>query len=164
VRLLNVWENVPHCCEVNFVQLTHIVWTQINDNGWIYYAPGTDSMTVSCADRHPVDIPLKWPVNCFLTQPARVTARPDYQSMRSVLANSSNHKQNQLIQVNLHKYWEELGTRLNLSTLNLNLNFRETILHADDLRKLGTLRYTFWNTSGRKNIRLPIMVILLFCI
>jgi hypothetical protein len=32
---------------------------------------------------------------------------------------------------------EELGTRLNLSTLNLDLNFRETISHADDLSYAG---------------------------
>lgn len=29
---------------------------------------------------------------------------------------------------------EELGTRVNLSKLHLNLNFQETISHADDLR------------------------------
>jgi hypothetical protein len=87
--------------------------------------------------------------------------------MRSALANSSNQKENQLIQVKLHnECCEELGTRLNLSTLNLNLNFRETISHADDMKYAGIkdiLRDTFWNTSGRRNLRLSIMVTLLFC-
>ena len=58
--------------------------------------------------------------------------------MRSVLANSSTDKGGQLIQVKLHnECCEELGTRLNLSTLKLNLNFRVTISHADDLRYAG---------------------------
>jgi hypothetical protein len=58
--------------------------------------------------------------------------------MRSILANSSNDKSGQLIQVKLHnECCEELGTRLNLSTLSLNLNFRETISHADNLRYAG---------------------------
>jgi hypothetical protein len=32
---------------------------------------------------------------------------------------------------------EELGTRLNLNTLSLDLNFRETASHADDLKYAG---------------------------
>ena len=60
------------------------------------------------------------------------------QPMRFVLANSSNHKENQLIWVRLHnECCEELGTCLNLSTMNLNLNFRETISHDDDLSYAG---------------------------
>jgi hypothetical protein len=58
VRLLKVWKTLPESCEVNFVQLTHTVWTQVSDNEWIYYTPEVDSMTVLCADRNPVDIPL----------------------------------------------------------------------------------------------------------
>jgi len=55
--------------------------------------------------------------------------------MRSVLAVSSNDRENQLIQVKLHnECCEELRKRLNFSTLKLDLNFRENISHADDLR------------------------------
>jgi hypothetical protein len=32
---------------------------------------------------------------------------------------------------------EELGARVNLSKINLNLNFRQTVSHADDLRYAG---------------------------
>jgi hypothetical protein len=40
--------------------------------------------------------------------------------------------------VKLHnEHCEEIGSCLNLSTMNLNLNFRETISHADDLRYAG---------------------------
>ena len=46
-------------CEVNLVKLTHILWTQVNDNERIYYAPGTESMTMLCNDGDPVDLPLK---------------------------------------------------------------------------------------------------------
>ena len=47
-------------------------------------------------------------------------------------------RDNQLIQVKLHnECCEELGTRLNFGTLNIDLNFRETISHADDLRYTG---------------------------
>ena len=50
VRLLKMWKSLPDSCEVNFVQLTHTVWTQVYDNEWIYYTPGVESLTVLCAD------------------------------------------------------------------------------------------------------------------
>jgi len=46
VRLLKVWKTLPDSCEVHLVKLTRTVWTQINGNEWIYYTPGTDSLTV----------------------------------------------------------------------------------------------------------------------
>ena len=120
MRNLEVWENVPDSYELKFAQLTHAVWTQVNDER-IYYAPRTESVTVLCADRDPADIPVKG--YSQLLQPRCY-----------VLANSSNHKENQLIQVKLHnECCVERGTCLNLSTMNLNLNLRETISHADDL-------------------------------
>jgi hypothetical protein len=92
VRLLKVWENVPHSCQVHFAQMAHTVWTQVYDE-WIYCAPGTESMTVLCADRDPVDIPLKGgdklpndPTRKGYIQVALL------HPMRSALANSSNHK------------------------------------------------------------------------
>jgi hypothetical protein len=60
------------------------------------------------------------------------------QPMRVIHANSSNSGNNQLIQVHLNnECCEELGTRLNFSTLNLDLNFRETVSHADELKYAG---------------------------
>jgi hypothetical protein len=58
VRLLKVWKNVPGSCEVIFAQLTRAVWTKVNDER-IYYAPDIERVTVLCAVRDPVDIPLK---------------------------------------------------------------------------------------------------------
>lgn len=95
-----MWENVPDSCEIKFVQLAHSVWTKINDNEWIYYTPGTDNMTVLCADRDPIDIPLKGAVKLFLTEPVRVRARPHYWSLCALsLQTFRTNKENQLIQV-----------------------------------------------------------------
>ena len=53
VRLLKVWKTLPNSCEVHLVKFTHSVWTQVNDNEWIYYAPGTENMTVLRNDQRP---------------------------------------------------------------------------------------------------------------
>jgi len=94
---------------------------------------------VLCSDRDPVDIPLKGAGKLIIDSTCKGYSKAALlQPMRSVLANNSNTRDSQLIQVKLHnECCEELGTRLNLSTLNLDLNFRETISHADDLRYAG---------------------------
>ena len=126
VRLLKVWKPLPDSCEVHFVKLTHTVGTRVNDSEWIYYAPGTDSMTVLCNDRDPVDILLKGAGKLVIDSTCKGYSKAALlQPMRSLLANSSNNRDSQLIQVKLHnECCEELGTRLKLSTLNLDLNFR----------------------------------------
>ena len=59
VRLLNEHRTLPGSCDLHYVQLTHTVWTQITDNEWIYYVPRRKSIIILCADRDPVDVPLK---------------------------------------------------------------------------------------------------------
>jgi len=113
VRLLKVWKTLPDSCEVNFVQLTHTVWTQVSDNEWIYYTPGVDSMTVLRADRDPVDIPLKGARKLLIDPICKGYSRAALlQPMRVIHANNSNGGNNQLTQVQLNnECCEELGTR-----------------------------------------------------
>jgi hypothetical protein len=124
---------------VHYVQLTHTVWTQINDNEWIYYVPRKDSITILCAGRDPVDVPLKGAGRLSVDSTCKGYSRAALlQPLRKGKANTSNAKEHHLVQVQLHnECCEELGTRVNLSKLNLNLNFRQTVSHADDLRYAG---------------------------
>jgi hypothetical protein len=139
VRLLKMWKSLPDSCEVHVVQLTHTVWTQVNNNKWGYYTPGVDGMTVLCTDRDPVDIPLKGAGKLILDHTCKGYSKVTLlQSMRVLQANSSKNGNSQLVQVQLYnECCEELGTRLNFSILNLDLNFRETVSHADDLKYVG---------------------------
>jgi hypothetical protein len=139
VRLLKMWKNLPENCEVHLVRLTHTVWTQVNDNEWVYYAPEVDSVTVLCADRDPIDVPLRGAGKLILDPNCKGYSKAALlQPIQAVRADSSKSGNNQLIQVKLqNECCEELGTRLNLSTLKLNLNFRETVSHADDLKYVG---------------------------
>jgi hypothetical protein len=139
VRLLKMWKRLPDSCEVSVVQLTHTVWTQVNDNEWVYYTPGTDSMTVLCADQDPVDVFLKGAGRLTLDPTCKGYSKAALlQPVRVIKANSSKSGNNQLVQVELHsECCEELGTRLNLSNLKLDLSFRETVSHADDLKYAG---------------------------
>ena len=139
VRLLKMWKSLPESCEVHVVKLTHTVWTQVYDNEWVYYTPGVDSMTVLCTDRDPIDVPLRGAGKLTLEPTCKGYSKAALlQPVREIRADGSKSGNNQLIQVKLqNECCEELGTRLNLSTLELDLNFRETVSHADDLKYVG---------------------------
>jgi len=134
-----MWKSLPESCEVHFVQLTHTVWTQVKDNEWDYYTPGVDSMTVLCADRDPIDVPLRGAGKLMLDSTCKGYSKAAMlQPVREIRADGSKSGNNQVIQVKFHnECCEELGTRLKLSTLQLDLNFRETVSHADDLKYVG---------------------------
>jgi hypothetical protein len=168
VLLLTPQKTLPDSCEVHYVQLNNTVWTQISDTEWIYYVPRKDSITILCADRDPVDAPLMGAGRLAIDFTCKGYSRAALlQPLRSVKTNDSGAKENRLVQVQLNnECCEELGTRVNLSKLNLNLNFRQTISHADDLKYAGitkskTWKSTYWNTSGRENTQFCIMGTLL---
>ena len=139
VRLLKEWKKLPDSCEVHYVQLTHTVWTQISDNEWVYYVPSRDSITILCAGQDPVDIPLKGAGKLSIEPVCKGYSRAALlQPLRAGKMNTSKAREHRLIQVQLHnECCEELGTRINLSKLTLNLNFRQTVSHAEDLKYAG---------------------------
>lgn len=139
VRLLKERKLIPGKCEVNYVQLTNTVWTQISDSEWLYYVPSKDSITILCAGHDPVDIPLKGAGKLFVDSNCKGYSRAALlQPLRTGKVNTSGTKEHRLVQVDLHnECCEELGTRVNLNKLKLNLNFRQTVSHADDLRYAG---------------------------
>jgi hypothetical protein len=139
VRLLREQGNLPSSCELHYVVLNNTVWTQIGKNEWVYYVPNRDSITILCADRVPVDVPLKGAGKLSIDPACKGYSRAALlQPLRSVNANTSSAREHRLAQAQLStEYCEELKTRVNLSRLNLDLNFRQTVSHADDLRYAG---------------------------
>jgi hypothetical protein len=139
VRLLKKHSTLPSSCELHYVLLNYTVWTQISKNEWVYYIPNRDSITILCADRVPVDVLLKGAGKLSIDPDCKGYSKAALlQPMRSVKANTSSAREHRLAQAQLStECCEELNARVNLSRLNLNLNFRQTVSHADDLRYAG---------------------------
>ena len=139
VRLLKEQRVLPSSCEVHYVQVNHTVWTQISANEWVYFVPRKDSMTILCADRDPIDVPLKGAGRLSIDPHCKGYSRAALlQPLRTVRMNASSAKEHRLAQIQLtNECCEELGTRVNMSKIKLNLNFRQTVSHADDLRYAG---------------------------
>jgi hypothetical protein len=96
-------------------------------------------MTILCAERDPVDVPLKGAGRLSVDPTCKGYSRTALlQPLRAVNVNTSLAKEHRLAQIQLrNECCEELGTRVNMSKVNLNLNFRQIFSHADDLRYAG---------------------------
>lgn len=136
VRLLKERRILPSRCEIHYVRVNHTIWTQVSENEWVYYVPGRDSTTILCAD---VDVPLKGAGRLSVDPHCKGYSRAALlQPLRTPRVNWSSIKEHRLAQIKLqNECCEELGSRVNISKINLNLNFRQTVSHADDLRYAG---------------------------
>jgi hypothetical protein len=56
VKMLQPRRTVPLICEKCVVELSNSVWTQLENNEWIYFVPNSESITILCADRSLLDI------------------------------------------------------------------------------------------------------------
>jgi hypothetical protein len=52
----NLEEVFPSICEKRVVEISNSLWTQLENNEWIYFVPTSESVTVLCMDKPPVDI------------------------------------------------------------------------------------------------------------
>jgi hypothetical protein len=58
VKLIHPRQGIPKSCETRIMELTNTVWEQLM-NQWIYFSPATDSVTILCNEKKPIDIVLK---------------------------------------------------------------------------------------------------------
>jgi len=49
---------IPSSCSQRIIQLNHTLWTQLDNNEWLYVAPKPDVLTVLCSEHEPTDIKL----------------------------------------------------------------------------------------------------------
>ena len=60
VKLLKSREStsIPTICEKRIVELSDSVWTQLENNEWIYFIPTSESIAILCNDRTPAEVAL----------------------------------------------------------------------------------------------------------
>jgi hypothetical protein len=56
VKMLQPRGNVPTICEKRVVEISNSVWTQLENNEWIYFVPTSESVTILCSDKPPTDV------------------------------------------------------------------------------------------------------------
>ncbi|PNF33117.1 hypothetical protein B7P43_G15216 [Cryptotermes secundus] len=49
---------VPASCSRRIVEINQTIWTQLDNNEWLYVAPRPDTLTVLCSGREPTDLEI----------------------------------------------------------------------------------------------------------
>ncbi|PNF29812.1 hypothetical protein B7P43_G10072 [Cryptotermes secundus] len=57
-ELLQSIRNIPSSCSQRIVELNQTLWTQLNNNEWLYVAPVVDTLTVLCSGQEPSDVQI----------------------------------------------------------------------------------------------------------
>lgn len=58
VKMLQHVKEVPLDCSQRIAKLTRTLWTQINNNEWLFVSPNPETLTVSCQGQQPSDVIL----------------------------------------------------------------------------------------------------------
>jgi hypothetical protein len=55
-QIIEPIRSIPVSCSQTFIELNHTLWTQLDNNEWLYVAPKSDVLTVLCSKHEPTDI------------------------------------------------------------------------------------------------------------
>ena len=57
-QMIEPIRSIPASCSQCIVELNHTLWTQLDNNEWLYFAPRSDVLTVLCSKHEPTDVKL----------------------------------------------------------------------------------------------------------
>lgn len=135
VKPLQSRESISPSCEKCIVELSDSVWTQLENNEWIYFTPTSKSIAILCNDRNPAEVALTGMGKLRMNTNCRGYNKSVLLQTHSVVTvNSSMQAKDLMSGVNLeYECYEELGMKINLSSIHLNTNSKHIVSHLDDL-------------------------------
>jgi len=136
VMMLQKKGTLPMECDTRLVRLSRTVWTQLTDNTWIYFAPQPDTVTILCQNENPVDVNFKGIGKLQIYKGCKgYGATAILHSSFNIGSANTRIKGDFLSQVTLqYDCCEELGMQINLSRLIMDLTYKKTVSHLDDLK------------------------------
>jgi hypothetical protein len=137
VKMFQKREILPFECDRRLVHLSHTMWIQLRSNTWIYFAPDLDTITVLCNDRSPVDVGLKGVGRLQVHPGCKGYGTTAILYGNSNAGNVSKQIRGDLIsQVPLsYNCCGELVLHVNLSKLTVDLRYRKTVSHLNDMKQ-----------------------------
>jgi hypothetical protein len=136
VKMLQLRGNVPTICEKRVVELSNSVWTQLENNEWIYFVPASESITILCAEKPPIDIIVTGIGKLGIKENCKGFGRSAHFQTHSILnVDNPGYESDFLSTVNLeYDCCEYLNSKTNFSSLRLNASFKHIVSHLDDLK------------------------------
>jgi len=132
--------SLPSVCDTRLVRLSHTVWTQLTNNSWIYFALCPDIMAILCYENNPVDVHLKGVGKLQIHPGCKGYSASILLYGSSIVGNVSAQITGDLLsQINLqYDCCEELGVKVNFSQLPVEIAYKKTVSHLEDLRSART--------------------------
>ena len=136
VKMLRPQGSVPTICEKRIVELSNSIWTQLESNEWIYFVPTSETITILCAEKPPLDILVFGIGKLGIREDCKGFGKSAHFQTHSVLnVNNPGLESDFLSKVELYyDCCEELNMRANLSNIRLNTSFKHIVSHLDDLK------------------------------
>ena len=136
VKLLQPRGSVPSSCDKRIVEISSSIWTQLTNNEWIYFVPTSESVTILCTERPPVDVVVSGIGKLGLSASCKGFGKSALFQTHTILnAENQGYESDFIAKVNLeYNCCEELNMKLNISTLHLNTSYRHIVSHLDDLK------------------------------
>ncbi|PNF24653.1 hypothetical protein B7P43_G18128, partial [Cryptotermes secundus] len=126
VKLLQPRRTIPQSCDTRVVCITHTVWTQLERrNEWIYFIPSSDSVTIVCPNKEPVEVLLTHTGKLEIQAGCKgYTKTALLSTIKEIKVNDSRNGGDLLSKVGAEfECCEQLGSHLNLSHIDLDMKF-----------------------------------------
>jgi hypothetical protein len=137
VKLLLPRVSIPKICDVRVVHVEHTIWTQLEQrNEWIYFTPFSDSVTIVCSDREPVEIQLRGTGKLSVNSGCKGYSLTALLNTKSEFqANYTGKGEDLLSKVQTQfECCEQFGTSVNLSHIELDMRLKPTLTNMEDLK------------------------------
>jgi hypothetical protein len=111
------------------------MWTQLDNNEWLYFAPVAERVTVLCNGRDPVDVTLSGVGKITLSKQCKGYSAFALLQPNLIIKAEALKEEDKISKVKLD--WdclEELGISFNTSNPLPKIQFKQIASHLDDLK------------------------------
>jgi hypothetical protein len=136
VQLLQPRGRIPDSCDKRVVDLLHSVWTQLSSNAWVYFVPRSETVTILCGERPPVDVVITGIGKLLIEANCKGYGKSALFQTHSVSNLDTPGYESDFLSTVQWEYdcCEWLDVKVNISSVSLNSSFKHVVSHLDDLK------------------------------
>jgi len=135
VKLLQPKGNPPHY-DKRVVEISNSVWIQLANNEWIYFVPSSESVTILCMEKPPVDLIVSGIDKSGISANFKGYGKSALFQTHSILdVYDRGYESDFMSRVYLeYNCCEKSYLKFNIRIIILNTSFKHIVSHLDDLK------------------------------
>ena len=133
-QMLQAVRTIPSTCSQRIAELNQTIWTQLDNNEWLFVAPKPEVLTVLCSKHEPSDVTLVGTGKLKLNNLCKgYGSRILIQTQITISTNNTDVDIIPRLPLNFD-CCEVQGRNFSLNNIHLNLPLTNVIHHLDDLK------------------------------